>query len=421
MLAFASLRMGGHGSEVQPSDAVRGRPQSASHPAMNLANVLVSLRNPSVAFAAPATGGITRSRDILSKKDALTHAIRAVSPAMDAAAVQQASMQADLLSADDEDFSASKTDWSFLNAAYLITCSSKDGSNPRLQSALDKLEAVGLGELTTVRQFESDDEDRIRGCYTSHIAILEEAAAKLERLPADQDANILVLEDNLALSPRIAQDTLDEISSFLSKPGASASGGPDMVHLAYIMYVPGLAVEKIEGYDHVVRLNCNQDSVLGTTAYIITRKGLKTLLAEHQRTGYVDAIPNMMARLFPDTRYASYPMVLHRAAKVPSLVNAQLDTLRAGLFLPVVYTKWEMALVSTGLSTNVLFPALLVTVLIGALGGMSEVIRELFALARGEDINLVLPLISGLASASCFLVLMYGLSLAPKPQPPSQL
>ena len=45
--------------------------------------------------------------------------------------------------------------------------------------------------------------------------------------------------------------------------------------------------------------------------------------------GYVDAIPNVMARLFPDSRFAAYPMPFHRAAAVKSLVNGQLDSLRA--------------------------------------------------------------------------------------------
>ena len=68
----------------------------------------------------------------------------------------------------------------------------------------------------------------------------------------------------------------------------------------------------------------------------------------------VDAIPNVMARLFPKSRYAAFPMPLHRSAGVGSLVNAQLDTLRAALFQPQIYTNWERLLVGTGLSTNVL-------------------------------------------------------------------
>jgi len=189
-----------------------------------------------------------------------------------------------------------------------------------------------------------------------------------------------------------------------------------MVHLAYIMYVPGLAVESLPEREHIVRLRCNADSVLGTTAYVISRTGLDTLLAEHRRTGYVDAIPNMMARLFPDTRFAAYPMPLHRAAKVKSLVNGQLDALRSLIFQPQVYTQWERALVATGLSTNVLFPALCVALLLGATLGLRETADAVLAAARGEAVNLVLPVLSAILSGACLVVLGYGLALAPKPQ-----
>ena len=88
-----------------------------------------------------------------------------------------------------------------------------------------------------------------------------------------------------------------------------------------------------------MRLECNADSVLGTTAYLITRRGVEAVMAEHRRAGYVDAVPNMMARLFPRTRYAAYPMVFHRAANIKSLVNGQLDNLRALIFLPEVWPR----------------------------------------------------------------------------------
>ena len=54
------------------------------------------------------------------------------------------------------------------------------------------------------------------------------------------------------VSPRIAQDTLDAVRGFVTSAGANGAasepGGADaapvhMVHLAYIMYVPGLSVE----------------------------------------------------------------------------------------------------------------------------------------------------------------------------------
>ena len=109
-------------------------------------------------------------------------------------------------------------------------------------------------------------------------------------------------------------------------------------------------------------------------------------------------------------------MPLHRAATVKSLVNGQLDTLRALIFQPQVYTIWERLLVATGLSTNILFPLLCVGLLVGALGGGSEAVSSLIAAAKGEDVSLFLPLFSATISAACLAVLGYGLALAPQPE-----
>jgi len=312
-----------------------------------------------------------------------------------------------------------------LDACFLITCPSADGSNPRLETAMAQLRAVGLADRTEVREFGTDDEDRIRGCYTSHVTVLEEASARFAARPSSEPLNVLVLEDNLSISPRIAQPTLDSIADFLSGTPGGDMAARDMVHLAYIMYVPGLSVEGIGGeadpWDgRIVRLRCNADSVLGTTAYVISRSGLDAVLAEHRRVGYVDAIPNVMARLFPSSRYAAFPMPLHRAASVKSLVNGQLDQLRSLIFRPQIFTIWERLLVSTGLSTNVLFPALCLALLIGALAGGGEASSAIAAAARGEDVSLILPLLSATVSIACLAVIAYGLALAPKPQPQPQ-
>lgn len=305
-------------------------------------------------------------------------------------------------------------DWSFIDAAYLITCPQADGTNPRLDRAWSALKAVGLDSKTEVCEFGTDDDDRIRGCYTSHISVLEKAEAAFASRPKDESLNILVLEDNLSISPRIAQETLDGIRDFLSTN--LPTGQRDMVHLAYIMYVPGLSVETLPEEEHIVRLKCNADSVLGTTAYIISRSGLDAVLAEHRRTGYVDAIPNVMARLFPTSRYAAFPMPLHRAATVKSLVNGQLDNLRAMLFQPQVYTNWEKLLVGTGQSTNIIFPSLCLFLFVGFLGGADEAATALLMAWRGEEVSLALPLLSAAVSFACLVVLGYGLSLAPQPE-----
>ena len=316
------------------------------------------------------------------------------------------------------DIDLPSVDWSFIDAAYLITCPQPDGSNPRLDRAWSQLKAVGLDSKTEVCAFGTDDEDRIRGCYTSHISVLEKAEAAFADRPKDQSLNILVLEDNLSISPRIAQETLDGVRDFLSTSLPSGETR-DMVHLAYIMYVPGLSVETLPDEKSIVRLRCNADSVLGTTAYIISRSGLDAVLTEHRRTGYVDAIPNMMARLFPDSRYAAFPMPLHRAATIKSLVNGQLDNLRAMIFQPPVYTKWEMLLVKTGKSTNVIFPTMVGALLITALASAQETIASILAAVRGEGIN-VFAIFPAVISVACLVLIGYGLALAPQPETSKQ-
>ena len=105
------------------------------------------------------------------------------------------------------------TDWSFLDATYVITCPAADGSNPRLDGARRALAEVGLDDWEP-REFEPDDEDRVRGCYTSHIAVLEEAE---RRFAGKEDVNVLVIEDNLSLSTRLCGSTLEAVRTFLRR------------------------------------------------------------------------------------------------------------------------------------------------------------------------------------------------------------
>ena len=167
-------------------------------------------------------------------------------------------------------------DWSFLDATYVITCPAADGTNPRLDNARRTLSEVGLDEFEPC-EFQPDDEDRVRGCYTSHIAVLEEAERRFAG--STGDLNVLVIEDNLSLSTRLCGSTLESVRAFLSGSGAAR----DVMHLAYIMYVPGLAVGRVERPDgekeeSIVLLKSSIDSVLGTTAYVITRSGIDAVL-----------------------------------------------------------------------------------------------------------------------------------------------
>lgn len=81
-----------------------------------------------------------------------------------------------------------------------------------------------------------------------------------------------------------------------------------------------------------------------------------------------------------------------------------------------VYTQWERWLVLTGWSTNVMFPTLVLLVLLGTIAGGGEVVLAVAASARGEDVNLLLPVIGATVCAFSLGVLGYGLALAPKPQ-----
>ena len=71
----------------------------------------------------------------------------------------------------------------------------------------------------------------------------------------------------------------------------------------------------------------------------------------------------------------------------------------------------------TGLSTHVLFPALVLAVLVGAIAGGGEVLSAVAASARGEDVNLLLPAVGATFCLFSLAVIGYGLALAPKPQP----
>jgi GR25 family glycosyltransferase involved in LPS biosynthesis len=134
---------------------------------------------------------------------------------------------------------------------------------------------LGLMDIVEVKEFQTDDEDRIRGCYNSHIEIYKEIAAKYA---GAEDYSVLVLEDNVSESPQLSQSTVSNLASFQSQ----RSGDWDMLHLAYIMYVPGLQVTRTE-MDGVVSLSTGEQAALGTTAYVISKKGVDALLEYHEK------------------------------------------------------------------------------------------------------------------------------------------
>lgn len=350
---------------------------------------------------------------------------------------------------DDDDRTTTTTapppyDWSFVDMVYLITCPNADPGSERLTKARGILQEVGLWDRVKVMEFDTDDEDRVRGCYNSHIAVLQDAqeTLRLRRQEAngswfqdlfqswsasnngaavvDRNNNsdarlpkVLVFEDNLELTGNLKQSVLDEVADFTDEADW------DMIHLAYTSYVPNLVVERCA--PGLARLYSGVGSALGTTSYVISLNGLDAVLREHAARDdayYGQAIPDVMARLFPTDRYAAVPTPFCRAYTVKSLVNPQLDDLRSLLFRPRLYTQVESLLVVTGLSTNTLLP-LVVGVLLSlslvsgsvTYGAVTEVLRT----GTYTSGNVLLPVVSSLFSLLSLAIIGQGVALAPKP------
>ena len=65
-----------------------------------------------------------------------------------------------------------------------------------------------------VKVFVPDDEDRVRGCYTSHIKVLQEIDREFGRR---KDYRVLILEDNLeaVVAKKVGMMALFEIMVFI--------------------------------------------------------------------------------------------------------------------------------------------------------------------------------------------------------------
>mmetsp|Transcript_11998 Transcript_11998/g.18079 ORF Transcript_11998/g.18079 Transcript_11998/m.18079 type:complete len:382 (-) Transcript_11998:232-1377(-) len=307
-------------------------------------------------------------------------------------------------------------DWSGIDATYLITCPNADVDGARRESSKNVLQKVGLlqDKKTTIEEFDTDDEDRIRGCYTSHISVLTKAYNKFRR---NKDAKILVCEDNIALTENIdSVNTMNQVNQFMSGELF------DVMHLAYISYVPDLTIQKTDN-SKVVRLLSGPGSSLGTTAYIISMTGIEAVLKEHKERGYYAAIPDVMAKLFPESRYAAYPVPFHRASKVKSLVNPQLDSLREVLFVPAIFLNVQTVLAETGLNTNALLPlTIILLLLVSAISGRTTFDAALQILNTGSyDGFLLVPAVSSIFSLFSLAIVGQGIALAPKPPPAEEV
>jgi len=74
------------------------------------------------------------------------------------------------------DTKTSALDWSFRDGVYLSTCPNADPGSERLTKSMKILEEINLLDKTVINEFETDDEDRILGCYTSHVSDMQDAS-----------------------------------------------------------------------------------------------------------------------------------------------------------------------------------------------------------------------------------------------------
>mmetsp|Transcript_1832 Transcript_1832/g.2521 ORF Transcript_1832/g.2521 Transcript_1832/m.2521 type:complete len:393 (+) Transcript_1832:235-1413(+) len=327
---------------------------------------------------------------------------------------------------------AKSFDWSFIDRVYLITCPNADPDKKRFEQAKKVLEAANLWHMVQIKSFDTDDEDRIRGCYTSHISVLNDAMKDIETssstkntfmemlrnvIPSSQfsspelNYNILVLEDNIALTGNLDSTGLKEVRTYVD-----AASSWDVIHLSYIPYVPSLVVSSTKS-DRIVQLTTGIGSALGTTAYIINENAIRSLLRQDKEQSYYAAIPDVMAELFPDTRYAAFPTPFLRAPKTKSLVNPQLDDLREILFQPVVTSAVQIILTKTGMSTNQLLPITIVSLLsISSIAGKTA-FDALSSLIITGSYNgpILLAVLSFLITLISLGIIIQGILLAPQP------
>jgi hypothetical protein len=77
----------------------------------------------------------------------------------------------------------------------VITTTANGTCGNRLDKTLSQIESVGIPDsILDIKTFQPDDEDRVRGCYTSHIAVMRDVVERSRKQP---DFRALILEDNL--------------------------------------------------------------------------------------------------------------------------------------------------------------------------------------------------------------------------------
>jgi len=330
---------------------------------------------------------------------------------------------------------SSPLDWEFLDAIYLIHCPNGDSDGSRIKLTKNILGKVNLLERVKIKEFETDDEDRVRGCYTSHVSIfrdiIENDSRRTSQIPTgfkfldifqkrkdpsnnENDMNILIFEDNVDLGNKLLQQTtVDVISNFIR----NNENQWDIIHLAYIPYVPDLKISKTDD-ERIVKLSTsNKQSALGTTAYIINSRAMKRIIEEDDKNGYTVSIPDMMADLFGQSRFALNPTLFIRAPATKSLVNPQLDDLRSILFRPSVVALVQQILVATGLSTTVLLPLVILVLVVTSIISASSTIHTALEFSSTGTLHgpILFPMINAFFSVFSLGLIVQGILLAPAP------
>ena len=126
-------------------------------------------------------------------------------------------------------------DWTFLDDVYLITTTpaasptataTATPSTDRLSRTAEQLRSIGLWARAEagVRRFAPDNEDRVRGCYTSHVAVLQEVQRKYANKGGDYA--VLVLEDNVVTTQRCSASVVNVRAHCTVAPPVDATFGP---------------------------------------------------------------------------------------------------------------------------------------------------------------------------------------------------
>jgi GR25 family glycosyltransferase involved in LPS biosynthesis len=325
-------------------------------------------------------------------------------------------------------------DWSFLDSVYLIHCPNGDTDGTRIKSTKGILGEVNLLDSVVIKEFETDDEDRVRGCYTSHVSVFRdiiENSRQSSRTSSgfnlldvfqqrnddsndDRNRKVLIFEDNVNLSNEVLlQNTIDAVSNFVQ----NNENQWDVIHLAYIPYVPDLQVSKTNDKRIVKLSTSNKQSALGTTAYIINSRAMKRIVEEDDKNGYTVSIPDAMADLFGESRYALNPTAFVRAPATKSLVNPQLDDLRSILFRPTVVAFVQQILVVTGLSTTVLLPLVILMLILTSISSASSTVQTALEFWNYGTLDgpILFPIINAVFSLFSLAVITQGILLAPPP------